>query len=182
MPNEARHRVICDLNEEEYQAQRHLASRNPERHPPLLEIFNEHGMAFNEGHIGRIAADALAAAYGKETDDMAQHQLEEAALGWTLTQKLEFMLHAVPYWNPPERKESPYWDSTPEQARNFFEKHPEVLPILAPETIQDQAAHKARLALNDMEKMEEINFSSSEWSRSWNKLKSAIGEIAGLAD
>ena len=77
----ARYRVICDLDAKEYEGQQ-LVRQDPRRHPPLLEMFSRHGSRrFNEGHISRIAAEALAAT-GDEPDDSDQQRLEDAVSSW----------------------------------------------------------------------------------------------------
>ena len=127
MSEQPRYRVIPDLNEQEYNQQRNLASLDSGRRPPELEIFSRfNGLRFDEGHISRIGADAYFFTTGDEPTTEAQHELEEAAGLWTFEKKTAFMTDAALHWLPPAGEETSHWHTTVEYAEVFLWQHPEV--------------------------------------------------------
>lgn len=178
MPNEQRHRVICDLTQDEYELQRQLADNDLKRYSPLLEMVNERGVPFNESHIGRIAADALSCATGHEASDEAQGQAEQTADAWPMGKKVQFMEFAAQHWSPPYADETSYWNSTPQNAHKLLTAHPELSAILSGKVTESDLRTKARQAAKTMEEMDELRFQSPEWSRHWNALLQTLREMA----
>lgn len=126
-----RYRIVCDLNEQEYQEQAALAQADPHRRPPLVEFQSDSGAWTGEAHIGRIIADALASSRDEEMSDASQAAVEDAVSRWPLQDKTNFVRSAMLHWLPPQQDEPSCWNGTPSQASAFLQENPAVLELIA---------------------------------------------------
>ena len=128
-----RFRVICDLNIQEYEEQRHLAETDPSWHRPSIELFRKlpPHQRINEDHIGSIATDAWAAATNAAATnlDMSDQDLQmfkQAAVSWPTEQKLHFLRAAAEHWMPPYQDETLWWQHNARSATEFLYQFPEI--------------------------------------------------------
>ena len=92
------------------------------QHPPHHRI--------SEDHIGRIIADAWAAAtnleMSLEMSDECQHSIEQAALSWPTDKKLAFLKAAAEHWMPPYQDETSWWHGNDQSAMEFIYYHTKI--------------------------------------------------------
>ena len=153
-----RFRVICDLNIQEYEEQRHLAETDPSWHRPSIELFRKlpPHQRINEDHIGSIATDAWAAATNAAATnlDMSDQDLQmfkQAAVSWPTEQKLHFLRAAAEHWMPPYQDETLWWQHNARSATEFLYHFPEIHQSLNNWPREPQEVHELQTELQTLQ-------------------------------
>lgn len=177
MSEETFHTVVCDLTEQEYQHQQALSMAQPRRSAPRLTRHTPAGHAIGEHHIGRIAADAWAAATGLEASSEAQDSIEDETAQWPLHQKLALLDAATAHWIPPLGEETCYWNGTSQEAQALLRQHPSLLATLEADHPSRAPATMAAAAAVLMDEMQQYPYDSADWQEGWDQIRMTLTAI-----